>query len=408
MNPTYDAQDRLTAYGDATYGYTANGELTSQTVGGQTTGYTYDALGNLLHVGPPTGSAIDYVIDFCFGRSTLRRESLMERNHFGFNRILTSTLLLAEKYSEALERCARLQGREEERNAGTEPQNDRELSAWPLFAASRPKEPRGDVPGTLLSPFACNIGRMPISASWKTFFVKRGAITIPEVFDLRPHASSGRLCWRKTRRYRLSATLDKGRAPAYRVVGDDSRVTDPVASANPPRDARNPEAVIGALLRTATRLSERSSRRRMDRRRSASSGRSSTTSSTTSTADADGVSPRSAQPNCVRGKPSPRRDRFGFPRGQSRATEWTPISNGSSDPVGGPTFCGEACSPEQSVFKAFARPLVAYRFGPSRERPRQLDRLATDGFRTSDPHRVNAPADGATLAGLDDREREKR
>ncbi len=25
--------------------------------------YTYDALGNLLHVGPPTGSAIDYVVD---------------------------------------------------------------------------------------------------------------------------------------------------------------------------------------------------------------------------------------------------------------------------------------------------------------------------------------------------------
>ena len=63
VNPTYDAQDRLTAYGGATYGYTANGELTSKTVGGQTTSYTYDALGNLLHVGPPTGSAIDYVID---------------------------------------------------------------------------------------------------------------------------------------------------------------------------------------------------------------------------------------------------------------------------------------------------------------------------------------------------------
>jgi RHS repeat-associated protein len=63
VNPTYDAQDRLTAYGGASYGYTANGELTSKTVGSQTTSYTYDALGNLLHVGPPTGSAIDYVVD---------------------------------------------------------------------------------------------------------------------------------------------------------------------------------------------------------------------------------------------------------------------------------------------------------------------------------------------------------
>jgi RHS repeat-associated protein len=62
-NPTYDAQDRLTAYGSATYGYTLNGELSSKTVNGQTTSYTYDPLGNLLHVGPPTGSAIDYLVD---------------------------------------------------------------------------------------------------------------------------------------------------------------------------------------------------------------------------------------------------------------------------------------------------------------------------------------------------------
>jgi RHS repeat-associated protein len=63
VNPTYDAQDRLAAYGSATYGYTLDGELTTKTVGGQTTSYTYDPLGNLLHVGPPTGSAIDYVVD---------------------------------------------------------------------------------------------------------------------------------------------------------------------------------------------------------------------------------------------------------------------------------------------------------------------------------------------------------
>ncbi len=68
VNPTYDVQDRLSAYGPATYAYTANGELTSKTVGGQVTSYTYDALGNLLHVGLPAAlpdgaQTIDYVVD---------------------------------------------------------------------------------------------------------------------------------------------------------------------------------------------------------------------------------------------------------------------------------------------------------------------------------------------------------
>ena len=44
-------------------GYTLDGELLSKTVGAQTTSYTYDPLGNLLHVGPASGSAIDYVVD---------------------------------------------------------------------------------------------------------------------------------------------------------------------------------------------------------------------------------------------------------------------------------------------------------------------------------------------------------
>ena len=128
------------------------------------------------------------------------------------------------------------------------------------------------------------------------------------------------------------------------------------------------ETATQSYSHTATRSSERSSRRRMDRRRSVSSGRSSTTSSTTSTGDAGSASRSSARRNCARGKPSPRLDRFRFNRRQSHATEWTPISNGSSDLVGGPTFCGDACSPELAVFKAFARPLIAYRFAPSRER----------------------------------------
>jgi RHS repeat-associated protein len=68
VNPSYDAQDRLTSYGPATYAFTANGELMSKTVGGQVTNYTYDALGNLLHVGLPAALAdgaqtIDYVVD---------------------------------------------------------------------------------------------------------------------------------------------------------------------------------------------------------------------------------------------------------------------------------------------------------------------------------------------------------
>ncbi len=59
----YDAQDRLTQYGATTYGYTAAGELISKTSGGQTTHYNYDALGNLLGVTLPNGTAITYLVD---------------------------------------------------------------------------------------------------------------------------------------------------------------------------------------------------------------------------------------------------------------------------------------------------------------------------------------------------------
>jgi RHS repeat-associated protein len=60
---TYDNQDRLTQYGSATYGYTANGELYSKTVSGQTTSYQYDALGNLMQVTLPGGTQIAYLVD---------------------------------------------------------------------------------------------------------------------------------------------------------------------------------------------------------------------------------------------------------------------------------------------------------------------------------------------------------
>ena len=63
INPSYDAQDRLLTYGGATYVYTRNGELTTKTVGSQVTAFTYDVLGNLLHVGLPSGTALDYMVD---------------------------------------------------------------------------------------------------------------------------------------------------------------------------------------------------------------------------------------------------------------------------------------------------------------------------------------------------------
>jgi RHS repeat-associated protein len=63
ISPTYDAQDRLLTYGNATYQYTANGELTSKTDDTGTTSYTYDPLGNLLNVDLPSSTAIAYVVD---------------------------------------------------------------------------------------------------------------------------------------------------------------------------------------------------------------------------------------------------------------------------------------------------------------------------------------------------------
>lgn len=60
---TCDAQDRMTAYGAATYAYTPNGELLTKTAAAQTTTYGYDALGNLRTVTLPDGTQIEYLID---------------------------------------------------------------------------------------------------------------------------------------------------------------------------------------------------------------------------------------------------------------------------------------------------------------------------------------------------------
>ncbi|HTR25894.1 MAG TPA: RHS repeat-associated core domain-containing protein [Terriglobales bacterium] len=63
VNGTYDAQDRLLTYGNASYTYTANGELESKVVGSQQTSYQYDVLGNLITATLPNGTQIAYLLD---------------------------------------------------------------------------------------------------------------------------------------------------------------------------------------------------------------------------------------------------------------------------------------------------------------------------------------------------------
>ena len=59
----YDLQDRMTKYGDVSYTYTANGELTSKTGADGTTSYNYDVYGNLRGATMPDGTSIEYIID---------------------------------------------------------------------------------------------------------------------------------------------------------------------------------------------------------------------------------------------------------------------------------------------------------------------------------------------------------
>jgi RHS repeat-associated protein len=63
VNGSYDAQDRLLTYGNASFTYTANGELATKSSGSNLTTYQYDVLGNLTSVTLPNGTQVSYVVD---------------------------------------------------------------------------------------------------------------------------------------------------------------------------------------------------------------------------------------------------------------------------------------------------------------------------------------------------------
>jgi len=65
INGTYDAQDRLTAYGQLNFTYTTNGELLTKSnpTLGQTASFSYDVLGNLTSASLPGGTTVTYVVD---------------------------------------------------------------------------------------------------------------------------------------------------------------------------------------------------------------------------------------------------------------------------------------------------------------------------------------------------------
>ncbi len=75
----YDDQDRLIQYGSNTYTYSANGELSTKSVGGQLTTYTYDARSNLKSVALPDGTKIDYVVDAIGRRIGKKRSGTLQR-----------------------------------------------------------------------------------------------------------------------------------------------------------------------------------------------------------------------------------------------------------------------------------------------------------------------------------------
>lgn len=62
---TYDDQDRLLTFGDLTYSYTENGELTGRTntASGESSTFVYDLFSNLLEATLPDGRLIEYSVD---------------------------------------------------------------------------------------------------------------------------------------------------------------------------------------------------------------------------------------------------------------------------------------------------------------------------------------------------------
>jgi RHS repeat-associated protein len=62
-NATFDAQDRQLTNGTTSYTYTPNGEVATQTSGGQVTSYQYDGTGNLISVTMPNGTKVNYILD---------------------------------------------------------------------------------------------------------------------------------------------------------------------------------------------------------------------------------------------------------------------------------------------------------------------------------------------------------
>lgn len=63
VTATYDDQDRMLTYGNASYEYGKRGDLQQKITGTDTTTYNYDNVGNLRSVVLSDGTAIEYVID---------------------------------------------------------------------------------------------------------------------------------------------------------------------------------------------------------------------------------------------------------------------------------------------------------------------------------------------------------
>ena len=79
VTAVYDAQDRLIGYGNATYSYSRNGELTKRAFPQDTTLYTYDELGNLLTVVKQGGTTLTYLIDGQNRRVGKKRNGTLEK-----------------------------------------------------------------------------------------------------------------------------------------------------------------------------------------------------------------------------------------------------------------------------------------------------------------------------------------